>query len=282
LLVEIHRWDAPAPLPDKAALNIGDSAIEGWLSQLHASGKAYHGWLAVWRHFGRWEGTFLDVGANMGQSIVSFAMFNRHMRIWSFEPNPLCADALTFAARLVPNEVTVFLCGLGDADAPMTLHVPVVRGAGGVGPSSNASLRRTELEKRHVVDRLLGGRNMREDLSFVEIPAVVRRPESLPSPVSLRLAKIDVEGFERRVLEGLTPLLRHHRPVLTVERNNWPEIAEWLAREDYGAFDYESETASLREVPQGSGGGSSVDPLLLPRERIGQILAEADGLRLAE
>jgi hypothetical protein len=110
----------------------------------------------------------------------------------------------------------------------------------------------------------------------------VRRPESLPSPPSLRLAKIDVEGFERRVLDGLTPLLRQHRPVLTVERNNWPEIAEWLAREDYGAFDYDSGTASLREVPQGGAGGRSVDPLLLPRERIGQILAEADGLRLAE
>ncbi len=281
MLAEIHRWDAPAELPDKATLNLSDSRVETWLTHLHASGRPYHGWLAVWRHFSKWEGTFLDVGANLGQSIVSFAMFNRQMRIWSFEPNPLCAEALACAARLVPNEVTIFLCGLADADAAMTLHVPVVRGAGGVGPSSNASLRRSELDKRHVVDRLLAGHGTREDLSFVDVPAVVRRPESLPPPSALRLAKIDVEGFERRVLEGLTPLLRAHRPVLTVERNNWPEIAEWIAREGYAAFDYEASTGTLREVPEGSSGGKSVDPLLLPRDRVAHLLSEADGLRLA-
>jgi FkbM family methyltransferase len=281
VLAEIHRWDEPATLPDKAAIGLSDVRIEAWLTQLQASGRPYHGWLALWRHFAQWDGTFLDVGANLGQSIVSFAMFNPRMRIWSFEPNPLCAEALAFAAKIVPNEVTLFLCGLGDADATMTLHIPVVRGSG-VGPSSNASLRRSELDKRHVIDRLLGGKAARDDLSFVEVSAVVRRPESLPTLTALRLGKIDVEGFERRVLEGLTPLLRLHRPVLTVERNNWPEIAEWIKREGYTAYDYDAEAATLRPVPDGNKGGSSVDPILLPRERLEAVLAEADGLRLAE
>ncbi len=281
MLAGIHRWDDASSLPDKAALNLADERTADWLTQMRDAGKPYHGWLAVWRHFAAWDGTFLDVGANLGQSIVSFAMFNSRMRIWSFEPNPLCAEALVHAASLVPNEVTVFLCGLAECDAAMTLHVPVVRGAGGVGPSSNASLRRSELDKRHVVDRLLAGRSTRDDLSFVEIPAVIRRPESLPEPDALRLAKIDVEGFERRVLEGLTPLLRRHRPVMTVERNNWPEIAEWMDREGYAAFDYDPGSATLREVPHGKAGGDSVDPMLLPRDCMDRILTEADGLRLA-
>jgi hypothetical protein len=163
----------------------------------------------------------------------------------------------------------------------MTLHVPVVRGNESAGPSSNASLRRTELDKRHVVDRLLAGKAAREDLHFVELPAVVRMPASLPAPDRPELVKIDVEGFERRVLEGLTPMLRAHRPVVTVERNNWPEIAEWIAREGYGAFDYDPAGGVLRPVPEGQAGGSSVDPILLPLDRVDHVLARAEGLRLA-
>jgi FkbM family methyltransferase len=282
MLKALHRFDGHAPLPDKAALGIDDAATQAWLRRRWEERAPYHAWLSVWRHFAGWEGTFLDVGANIGQTITSFALFNPRMRIWSFEPNPLCAESIAFAAGLVPNEVEVFVCGLADEDAALTLHVPVVRGTSGFSPTSNATLRRGELDKPHVVQRLLGKETDRAALTVVEVPAVVRRPESLPEPEALRLVKIDVEGFERKVLDGLTPLLRRQRPVLTVERNNWPEIAAWMDREGYAAFDYLPESAALRRVPEGPRGGSVVDPLLLPLDRLAETLAAADGLRLEE
>lgn len=279
MLAEMRRWDRGAILPDKTRLNIRDDGAAAYLRRLWDAGAPYHPWLGFWRHFSNWEGTFLDIGANMGQSIVSFALFNKRMAIWAFEPNPLCAESMAFAAGLVPNEVRVFLCGLGDQDAAMPLHVPVVRGNQGVGPSSNASLRRTELEKEHVVKRLLGQETDRSALTFVEVPAVVRRLERIGEPEALRLAKIDVEGFERRVLEGITPAVRRHRPILTVERNNWPEVMEWMRHENYGAFDYafEGEAGWLTPDPPGRS-GKVVDAVLLPLERVGAILAEAEGL----
>jgi hypothetical protein len=157
MLAKMTRFDQRAVLPDKAALNIRDAAVQDYLRRLYEGGKPYHAWLTVWRHFAQWEGSFLDIGANVGQSITSFALFNPRMRIWSFEPNPLCAETIAYAAALVPNEVSVFLCGIADVDAAMTLHVPVLRGSNSFGPSSNASLRRTELDKGYVVQRLLGG-----------------------------------------------------------------------------------------------------------------------------
>lgn len=280
MLRALHRFEDPRPLPEKAALNIHDATVQDYLRRLYQAGTPYHAWLSLWRHFAGWEGTFLDIGANMGQSITSFAIFNPRMRILSFEPNPLCAECIAFAAGLVPNEVEVFICGLGDADAAVTLHVPVLRGSRSLGPSSNASLLRGELDKAYVVKRLLGAETDPAALSVVEVPAVLRRLESLDAPEDVRLVKIDVEGFEARVLEGLTGLIRRHRPVMTVERNNWHEVTAWIRRENYGAFDHDAATGTLTPDAPGRP-GRVVDALLLPLERIDQVLAEAQGLRLA-
>jgi FkbM family methyltransferase len=281
MLAEMRRWDRGALLPDKMMLNIRDAATADYLRRLWESGSPYHPWLGLWRHFAQWEGSFLDIGANMGQSVVSFAMFNPRMAIWAFEPNPLCAESIAFAAGLVPNEVRIFLCGIAADDTAMRLHVPVVRGQGSFGPSSNATLRRTELDKPHVVQRLLAQQTDPAALSVAELPAVVRRLERIGEPEALRLVKIDVEGFERQVLEGIGPALRRHRPVLTVERNNWSEILEWMRRENYGGFDYAFEDGRgwLRPDPPGRS-GKVVDAVLLPLERVEAILAEADGLAL--
>lgn len=281
MLAEMRRWDRGALLPDKTALNIRDEAIADYLRRLWRDRTPYHAWLGIWRHFAKWRGSFLDIGANMGQSLVSFAMFNPAMTVWAFEPNPLCAESIAFAAGLVPNEVRIFLCGIAEADAAMTLHVPVVRGDSGFGPSSNASLRRSELDKPHVVRRLLAQAGERGALSVVGLPAVVRRLERIGEPEGLRLAKVDVEGFERRVLEGITPAVRRHRPVLTVERNNWSEVVEWMRREDYAAYDYVFEDGRGWLVPDAPGRpGKVVDAVLLPGEAVGAILAEAEGLGL--
>ena len=281
MLHTLKRFDDGAALPDKAALNIRDVAVQDYLRRLYEGGKPYHAWLTVWRHFAHWEGSFLDIGANVGQSITSFALFNPRMRIWTFEPNPLCAENIAFAAALVPNEVSVFICGIADTDAAMTLHVPVLRGSNSFGPSSNASLRRTELDKGYVVQRLLGTETDRAALSFIEVPAQVRRLASIGEPEALRIVKIDVEGFERRVLEGITPAIRRHRPVLTVERNNWPEVMEWMRRENYGGFDHEFDgtIGLLRPDPPGRS-GKVVDAVLLPLERVDEIIATAEGLKL--
>jgi FkbM family methyltransferase len=280
MLQALHRFDEGATLPDKAALNIDDAGVQSYLRRLYQAGTPYHAWLGVWRHFAAWRGSFLDIGANMGQTITSFALFNPHMCIWTFEPNPLCAENIAFAAGLVPNEVTAFLCGLAEADAAMTLHVPVLRGNRGLGPSSNASLRRSELDKGYVVQRLLGGGTDPTALSVVDIPVVVRRLESLGEPEAIRIVKVDVEGFERRVLDGITPTLRRHRPVLTVERNNWQEVMGWMRAENYGAYDYDGATGTLTADPPGRS-GKVVDAVLLPQERVAEIIASAEGLSLA-
>jgi hypothetical protein len=81
------------------------------------------------------------------------------------------------------------------------------------------------------------------------------------------------------VLEGITPAIRRHRPVMTVERNNWAELLEWMRRENYGGFDYAFEEGRgwLIADPPGRS-GKVVDAVLLPLERVPDILATAEGL----
>ena len=269
-------------LPAKAAANLDGAQIQAYLRHAYSERRPYHPWLSIWRYFADWHGTFLDVGANVGHTIASLAIYNTRTRIWAVEPNALCPECLAFAADLVPNGVTVFLGALGDTDGELPLYLPVVRDRKGFTPGSNASLRRTEFAKRHVIERLVTDTLGPDSLSVLALPSVIRTPPSVEEdePDDLRIVKIDVEGLERKVLEGLTPLIRKHRSVMTVERNNWPEIGEWLRRENYAAFN-DDETGALSRVPDGPAGGTSVDPLVLPPDRLDEVLAKAAGLRLA-
>jgi hypothetical protein len=123
-------------LPAKAAANLDGAQIQAYLRHAYSERRPYHPWLSIWRYFADRQGTFLDVGANVGHTIASLAIYNTRTRIWAFEPHALCPECLAFAADLVPNGVTVFLGALGDTDGELPLYLPVVRDRKGFAPSS--------------------------------------------------------------------------------------------------------------------------------------------------
>jgi FkbM family methyltransferase len=73
------------------------------------------------------HGTYVDIGANTGQSIESIKLFAPGANVVSFEPNPELADKLERRYRGDP-KVKIKAIGLSDAVAMLTLHVPVYRG----------------------------------------------------------------------------------------------------------------------------------------------------------
>jgi FkbM family methyltransferase len=154
---------------------------------------------------GRKGGVALDVGANVGHHALAFASMFEHVH--AFEPNPAVADEL--AARMAANgvdHVTLHRVGLWNEDTSLQFNLP---------PASNTGLgsfkdgfampgepvRTTTLEARRG-DRLLAAAGV----------------------TSVDLLKIDVQGAEKEVFEGLRPLLASCRPLV------WTEIsAETLA-----------------------------------------------------
>ena len=122
------------------------------------------------------------------------------------------------------------------------------------------------------------------------VPADAAGPRTVPVPAipgddlleifgfaEPELIKIDVEGHELQVLEGLSRTLERARPVLVMESNTWTRSRwadfeaplELLRRRDYALFMYvgaavkDDEDFGLQEV-------CVADYFCIPRERIGR------------
>ena len=143
----------------------------------------------------------IDVGANLGEWTVPLARaVGPDGRVLAVEPAPRSADALakTLAANAL-GQAALICCALGDRDGTAEFAVPLVTsarsdtGTARIGPAGpghevlNVALRRLDaLAAEHRLDRI-------------------------------DLIKIDVEGHERRVLDGGETLLARFRPVLVIE-----------------------------------------------------------------
>jgi len=137
---------------------------------------------------------FYDIGANVGQH--SLWMSKRAARVIAFEPSAAAVRQLQGnLARNAIDNVRLFPFALGDQDMEASL---------GSGLPNNA-----------------GSRSLTWTLDdqAVETVAVrqgeaVFRDHDLPP---IHLLKIDVEGFEKKVLSGLAPRLAQDRPVIMME-----------------------------------------------------------------
>jgi FkbM family methyltransferase len=145
-------------------------------------------------------GSFLDVGANLGHTLVDFSAAHSGNRYIGFEPNPLCVqilNAIISQNNLDRSEVVPI--GLASTTGILKLFVaegePLDQGA-----STKKSLRP---EKKSVAQW---------------IPCY--RLDDLNDPLALgdvSLIKIDVEGAELEVIDGMTGLLNKNRPLLICE-----------------------------------------------------------------
>lgn len=169
------------------------------------------------RHLERWRlltrhnpKTVLDIGANDGYSVAIFRDLFPAARILSFEPLQDCFLKVDEVIRKHPPG-QAFHCALGDTDGTAKIN------RSEFSPSSSL-LPMGELHKREypfsakstperIVVRSLDG--MRDDLR-IEYPMI---------------AKIDVQGFENRVIRGGEQTLRQASAII-VELSAYPLYLE--------------------------------------------------------
>lgn len=204
--------------------------------------------------FGRYPdrtGLFLDVGANSGLSALSFRVHNRRSPILSIEPNPAHEPDLRMLKRVL-RRFDYRMMAAGEENGTATLHVPMV---GEVALTGEASLERHFVESGTSVELApeAAGRRVR----IVERTVPVRRLDELALDVDY--VKIDVQGFELRVVRGLRETLARCRPLVMVETSlETDAIREELAPLGYSAWALDGSDL----VPYT--GQSTVNVLLLP------------------
>ncbi|MGL4495215.1 MAG: FkbM family methyltransferase [Beijerinckiaceae bacterium] len=164
-----------------------------------------------WMKPGDW---FVDVGANCGVlSLLAAKMVKPFGRIIAFEPNPRVRALLnkSIALNWFQDRVRVTPHAVGNAFAAMKLFVPQsISGAASLvfdrGSQSNDLMDETIREGQNV------------DVQVVALDGF------LPPALRFRLLKMDVEGFEPEVMEGMSQIIATRRAdAIMVEAS--PEIA---------------------------------------------------------
>jgi FkbM family methyltransferase len=143
----------------------------------------------------------IDVGANLGEWTVPFARkVGPAGRVLAIEPAPRNAVALesTLAANAL-RHAEIVRCAVGDNDGIAQFAVPVVTSA------------RTDTGTARIGPTGAGHDALQVPLRSLDSLAA---EQDLPR---LDLIKIDVEGHERKVLDGAAAILGRYRPVLVVE-----------------------------------------------------------------
>jgi FkbM family methyltransferase len=139
--------------------------------------------------------TYFDVGANVGHHAL---FMSRHVKqVVAFEPSRTVLDR--FEENIVLNglkNIRVYPVALGDKDGNAQL------GTGFAGNSGSRSLTWT-LDKKNGLETV--------DVRWGDRLFCI---DNLPR---LDLLKLDVEGYEKRVLVGLAKTLRRDRPVVLME-----------------------------------------------------------------
>jgi FkbM family methyltransferase len=191
---------------------------------------------ADFRYFNRCGeagGLFLDVGANTGSSALSYRVFDRSSRILSLEPNPMLDPDLRLVRRVIGSDFSYRFEAAGAAPGEFVLFVPVYRG---VPLTGEASLDPEEAARNWTAEQL--GIPPAE----IELEEVVVRVRPLDEhELSPHAVKIDVEGAEIAVLEGMAATLERSRPVLLIETGDPAPVLDLLAPLDYEACVYRAD-----------------------------------------
>jgi FkbM family methyltransferase len=210
------------------------------LLAMYVSRRAHEQDFKYFRRLNGQEGLFIDVGANSGQSAISFALFNSTYRIHSFEPYTQLEPSLRFAKRLLGKRYTYSMFGLSDQEAIATLYVPKL---GDLPLLARASTHES------VVSELIAHiqPQYHRRLTVAEIQIQLRPFDSLN--LAPQIIKIDVEGAEPRVLQGMRETLIQHRPLLLIERSSsYDECHAILSQAGYSAMVYDPESDVMSEL----------------------------------
>lgn len=139
----------------------------------------------------------LDIGANNG---VTTALLARHFeRVFAFEPNPQLLDQWRYVAS---KNVSTFGCAVSDFKGTVSLNIPIVKGR---ALSGWGSIDKPLLKCAYEIQQV------QTDCTTLDYFCLEQKIQLID------FIKVDVEGVEKKIIQGGYHSIRRFRPWLVVE-----------------------------------------------------------------
>ncbi|GAB4248708.1 MAG: hypothetical protein Tsb0034_28080 [Ekhidna sp.] len=163
--------------------------------------SSYEPWLLSVLHtiLEKEKGAFIDVGANVGQTLLKVMPYFPNTKYIAIEPNPSCISYLKKLCQL--NEfqnVRLLASALADVEGEAELQIRFKDDL--LATTTKPFRKYTKYANSLKVKRTTGDKLMMHE-----------------KPEDISIIKIDVEGGEAMVISGLVDTIRHHQPILLIE-----------------------------------------------------------------
>jgi len=214
---------------------------------------------------------FLDIGANVGMSALSFFTLKKNARVISFEPNPI---NYPFLDRLLNkfNHFQYKNCGLADKPGKIDFYYPIYNGKEMTALGSG-NLKKAESWLNNQTVYFFDPNK----LKIEKIKVAVKTLDSFH--LKPEFIKIDVEGFEYLVLLGATATIENSRPILLIEGvAEQDKVHNLLQQWNYDAYKFDQDKFYLNQFQCNNN-------FFMPREKTNLIqpyLAEGFAPKLAD
>lgn len=144
----------------------------------------------------------IDIGANEG--IYSYALAQICEIVEAFEPQSWCTEEIVAYSQASSCNINVYNVGLANFNGSLTLHVPTSKGdysqlVRGLGSLTTGLGSFKEIEGEQI---------------SIDVP--VRKLDDYEFK-DVSLIKIDVEGYETKVLEGASNTILREKPIILIE-----------------------------------------------------------------
>lgn len=165
----------------------------------------------------------IDIGANIG--LTSCQNGSKFKKVICFEPNPLAMNILktNLAISLINGNFEVFQFALGERDGAFELHIPIHNWGGAFVMNGNdyseATLSKKDGFNKYEVDNYLV---RKVDVKNAETVLSKLFSDLLLKGLCKGVVKIDVEGFERKILLAIATCLPKAVDLMIVFEN-WDE-----------------------------------------------------------
>jgi FkbM family methyltransferase len=177
----------------------------------------------------------VDVGGNVGQSVLSLYTIFPNARVLSFEPNPTVFCKLQRLTRKFP-QLTVIPNGLSNETGEAELFIPSYNGSALSGLAS--------FDYESAKGWLSSERVARFDPNKLKVTSkrvsLMRLDDWGLEPDFI---KIDVQGLEYRVLAGGLETIRKYRPVIMAETVRYGSDAHRIVQPlDYRLMEFDGHS----------------------------------------
>jgi FkbM family methyltransferase len=180
----------------------------------------------------------LDIGANRGQSAVAFLRLCPGATVVSLEPNPSCGPMLRLLAATYFGRLRYLPYGAGNEHLELPFYVPIRTGRELL---EEGTFDRSQLETKETTKRVGASTGTRSIIcNIIPIDELNLDPD---------FVKIDVQGFEYKVLHGMSKTIERASPVIMIESGiSDVECQTFLEDRGYQAFFWEQGWTKRRPV----------------------------------